>query len=163
MLILFSLCNISNKIFNWGLRVIVFNGTFNSISVMSWWSVLLVEKIKDLPQVTDKLSPILLLPWQHSVVCNYTLICSESFWPVWVFNLHKNIESLYTSNNTSKCQKRGSVLYISISVMSWRRKPKTCRKSLTNYHIMLYQVHLAWADSNSQVHNISGDRHWLHR
>ena len=27
-----------------------------------------------------------------------------------------------------------------------RRKPQACRKSLTNsYHIMLYQVHLAWA------------------
>ena len=41
-----------------------------------------------------------------------------------------------------------------ISVISWlsvllmeetstRRKSPTCRKSLTNYHIMLYRVHLA--------------------
>jgi hypothetical protein len=28
---------------------------FNNISAISWWSVLLVEKITDLPQVTDKL------------------------------------------------------------------------------------------------------------
>jgi hypothetical protein len=42
-------------------RVMVFNATFNNISVSSWWSVLLVEeagipgKTSDLPQVTDKL------------------------------------------------------------------------------------------------------------
>jgi hypothetical protein len=36
----------------------VFNATFNNISVISWQSVLLVEEIgekTDLPQVTDKL------------------------------------------------------------------------------------------------------------
>jgi hypothetical protein len=39
----------------------VFNATFNNISVISWGSVLLVEEtgvpgeITDLPQVTDKL------------------------------------------------------------------------------------------------------------
>ena len=31
----------------------VFNTTFNNISVISWHSVLLVEKTADLPQVTD--------------------------------------------------------------------------------------------------------------
>jgi len=44
-----------------GLWVMVFNATFNNISVISWWSVLLVEeteypeKTTDLPQVIDKL------------------------------------------------------------------------------------------------------------
>jgi hypothetical protein len=33
----------------------VFNATFNNISVISWRSVLLVEKTTDLSQVTDKL------------------------------------------------------------------------------------------------------------
>jgi hypothetical protein len=32
----------------------VFNATFNNISVISWRSVLLVEKTTDLTQVTDK-------------------------------------------------------------------------------------------------------------
>jgi hypothetical protein len=38
----------------------VFNATFNNISVISWWAVLLVEEAKypvkttELPQVTEK-------------------------------------------------------------------------------------------------------------
>jgi hypothetical protein len=53
----------------------VFNATFNNISVISWWSVLLVEETKvpektiDLSQVTDKLYHIMLyiLIWQRVV------------------------------------------------------------------------------------------------
>jgi len=38
----------------------VFNATFNNISVILWRSVLLTEKTTDLPQVTDKLYHIML-------------------------------------------------------------------------------------------------------
>ena len=43
----------------------VFNTTFNNISVISWRSVLLVEKTTDLSQVIDKLYHIMLYtsPW----------------------------------------------------------------------------------------------------
>ena len=38
---------------------------------------------------------------------------------------------------------------------TWR-KPLTCRKSLTNYHIMLCRVHLAM--SKIRTHTVSSDR-----
>jgi hypothetical protein len=38
----------------------VFNATFNNISVISWGSVLSVEETTDLSQVTDKLYHIML-------------------------------------------------------------------------------------------------------
>ena len=40
--------------------LMVFNATFNNISVISWQSVLLVEETTDLLQVTDKLYHIML-------------------------------------------------------------------------------------------------------
>jgi hypothetical protein len=43
-----------------GVSVMVFNATFNNISVISWWLVLLVEKTTDLSQVTSKLYYIML-------------------------------------------------------------------------------------------------------
>jgi len=42
------------------LRVMMFNATCNNISVISWRSLLLVEKTTDLPQVTDELYLIVL-------------------------------------------------------------------------------------------------------
>ena len=35
-----------------GLGAMVFNDTFNSIPVISWWSIVLMEKTTDLPQAS---------------------------------------------------------------------------------------------------------------
>ena len=46
-------------------RVMVFNGTFNNLSVISLRPVLLMEKTTDLPQITDKLCHIML--YRHNI------------------------------------------------------------------------------------------------
>ena len=43
-----------------GFKFMLFNATFYSISVILWWSVLLMEETTDLSQVTDKLYHIML-------------------------------------------------------------------------------------------------------
>jgi len=52
--------SIANKRRISGYRVMVFNATFNNISVISWRSVIFVEDITDLQQVSDKLYHIML-------------------------------------------------------------------------------------------------------
>ena len=44
---------------------------------------------------------------------------------------------------------------------STKRKSPTCCKSLINYLIRLFLIRLAI--SGTRTHNVSGDRHWLHR
>jgi hypothetical protein len=51
------------RILDFSVRVMVFNATFNNISIISWQSVLLVEDTgenHDLPQVTDELYHIMI-------------------------------------------------------------------------------------------------------
>jgi hypothetical protein len=58
-------------------RVMVLNATFNNISVVSWRSVLLLEKTTDLPQITDILYHIMYrvhLAWAGFVLTTLVVI-----------------------------------------------------------------------------------------
>ena len=55
----------------------VFNTIFNNISVISWWSVLLVEETTDLSQVTDSVSRYLLALQNKVIQCTFKYIISS--------------------------------------------------------------------------------------
>jgi hypothetical protein len=56
----------------------VFNATFNNISVIPWWSVLLVEEITHLPQVTNKLYHTTIYDGQIFIYLSYLMLTKET-------------------------------------------------------------------------------------
>ena len=68
---------------------------------------------------------------------------------------HNNVSS---GLQNTKINKQHIFSFIGGGNRNTRRKPLTCRKSLTNlYHIILYRVHLDMIGIRTQ--NFSGDRH----
>ena len=68
----------------------VFNVTFNNISVISWQSVLLVEKTNDLLQVTDKLYIMFYqvhLDWTGFELTTLVMIGTDCIGR-WIYNYH---------------------------------------------------------------------------
>ena len=82
----------------------IFNATFNNISAISWWSVLLVEETgvprenRDLTQITDKLNQIMLyrvqLAWAGFELTKLVVICTDSIGIELYLDLQLHVQSV---------------------------------------------------------------------
>jgi hypothetical protein len=94
----------------------VFNATFNNISVISWRSVLLMEKTTDLSQVTDKLYHIMLYQ------------VTDKLYHIMLYRVHLAMNGVRTHNLSgigTDCTGSGKSNYRTITTTMTRKKDWT--------------------------------------
>jgi hypothetical protein len=117
----------------------VFNATFNNISAISWWSVLLVEETR-VPVIFDGLYFNFKITFNHANYLNTMKIVVKKYSTKnWRIKYKPCKLNIFKPNTYLFKARRGHASYIVVvsfiggGNQSTRRKPPTCHK-LPNYH-----------------------------